>query len=302
MTRFLDAHRDRFAVAEMCRVLGWNASTYYAYKKRQPSNRALRDADLAEDITRVYAHNYQVYGARKVWVTLRRQGVAVARCTVARLMRELGMTGVRRGRTPVRTTTPDAHAARALPDLVDRQFTANRPNQLWTADLTYVPLQRGGFCYTALITDVYSRMIVGWAVSTSLATDLPLAALEMALWRRRSHDLSGLIHHSDRGTQYTSLRYADRLDLERIAASVGSVGDSYDNALIESAIGLYKTELIDQHRPWHTTLDVELATLEYTNWFNHERIHTAIGDRPPIEHEAAYRTPTPPALAESITQ
>lgn len=262
MTRFIDAHRERFGVAPICRALGWASSTYYAYKKRSPSDRALRDADLCEDIARVYARNYQVYGARKVWITLRREGIAVARCTVERLMAELGLVGVRRGRKPAKTTTPDDQAAAALPDLVDRRFVASRPDELWTADLTYVPLQRGGFCYTALITDVYSRMIVGWAVGTSLATDLPLAALEMALWRRHSRDLAGLVHHSDRGCQYTSLRYADRLDLECIAASVGSVGDSYDNALMESAIGLYKTELIDHHSPWPTPLDVEFATLE----------------------------------------
>ena len=287
MVAFIDDYREVYGVEPICRELPIAPQTYYAYKRRAPSDRALRDAYLREQIQRVYDENFKVYGARKVWIELGREGIAVARCTVERLMRAMGLQGVRRGPTAPTTTSPDRQAAQALPDLLDRDFTATRPDQVWCADLTYVALADGGFCYTALITDVYTRGIVGWAVGTSLATDLPLAALEQAL-HRRGGALDGLIHHSDRGCQYTSVRYADRLDLERITASMGSVGDSYDNALIESAIGLYKTELIGRHGPWRTALDVELATLEYINWFNHKRIHTAIGDRPPAEHEAAY--------------
>jgi transposase InsO family protein len=190
------------------------------------------------------------------------------------------------------TTRVDDQAAKALPDLVGRRFTATRPNQTWVADLTYVSTGTG-FCYLALITDVFSRLIVGWAIGVSLHTNLPLAALEMALWRREPANLEGLVHHSDRGSQYTSVRYADRLDLARIAASVGSVGDSYDNALAETTIGLYKTELIDRHGPWQGRDHVELATLEYINWYNNRRLHGACRDVPPVEYEAAYWAANP---------
>jgi putative transposase len=287
MVAFIDDHREVYGVEPICAELPIAPQTYYAYKRRAPSDRALRDTYLREQIQRVYDDNFKVYGARKLWLELNREGIRVARCTVERLMHAMGLQGVRRGLRRARTTNPDRQAAQTLPDLVEREFTAARPDQVWCADMTYVSLAGDGFCYTALITDVYSRRVVGWAVGTSLAADLPLAALEQAL-HRRGGTLDGLIHHSDRGCQYTSVRYADRLDLERITASMGAVGDSYDNALVESAIGLYKTELIDRHGPWPTALDVELATLEYINWFNHTRIHTAIGDRPPAEHEAAY--------------
>jgi putative transposase len=200
MTRFIDGHRERFGVTPICRVLGWNPSTYYAYKARPPSDRALRDAWLGEQIERVYADNYRVYGARKVWIQLHREGIPVARCTVERLMRDLGLEGARRGGTRKTTTRVDDQAAKALPDLVGRRFTATRPNQTWVADLTYVSTGTG-FCYLALITDVFSRLIVGWAIGVSLHTNLPLAALEMALWRREAAGLEGLVHHSDRAKQ-----------------------------------------------------------------------------------------------------
>jgi putative transposase len=220
MTRFIDAHRERFGVAPICRALGWCESTYYNHKARPPSDRALRDDWLRGEIRRVYDDNYKVYGARKVWIELRREGIRVARCTVERLMREMGLEGARRGGNGKRTTKPDAAAAAALPDLVDRCFEAERPNQVWVADLTYVATAVG-FVYAAFVTDVFSRMIVGWAVGTSQHANLPLAALDMAMWRREPANLEGLVHHSDRGSQYTSVRYADRLDLARIAASVG---------------------------------------------------------------------------------
>lgn len=292
MTCFIDAHREWFGVAPICRALDWCASTYYAYKARPPSDRALRDAWLLEQIERVYEDNYKVYGARKVWLQLHREDITVARCAVERLMRANGLVGARRGGTVKKTTKADDAAGTARPDLVDRCFTAARPNQTWVADLTYVSTG-SGFCYAAFVADVYSRLIVGWALGTSLHTNLPLAALEMALWRRQADSLEGLVHHSDRGCQYTSVRYASRLDLARIAGSVGSVGDSYDNALAETTIGLYKTELIVPQGPWRTRDHLELATLEYINWFNEHRLHGACGDVPPAEYEAAYRAANP---------
>jgi len=215
---------------------------------------------------------------------LNREGIRVARCTVGRLMRELGLRGVRRGKA-VRTTSPDAGVPRP-PDLVERDFAAMRPNQLWVADLTYVRTF-SGFCYVALVIDVYSRLIVGWSLGTTLRTEMPLEALEMALWRR-GRTLEGLVHHSDRGSQYTSIRYTERLAEAGIAPSVGSAGDAYDNALAESTIGLYKTELINRGRPWRTPERVEIATLEYLDWWNNRRLHSEIGDVPPAEKEALY--------------
>jgi putative transposase len=232
----------------------------------------------------VHEQNFGVYGARKVWRQLHREGHPVARCTVERLMRELGLEGARRGRTRRTTTTGESGPKPA--DLVDRDFSSDRPSQLWVADLTYVATW-SGFCYVAFIIDAYSRFIVGWQASRSLRTDLALDALEMAIWRRRG-ELEGLVHHSDRGSQYLSIRYTERLADAGGVTSVGSRGDSYDNALAETIIGLYKTELIRRRGPWKGLDDVEYATLEWVDWFNHRRLLEPIGDLPPAEFEAAY--------------
>jgi putative transposase len=292
MTRYIDEHRERFGVAAICDVLGWNVSTYYAHKARPPSNRALRDEQLKTEIRRVFTENFEVYGARKIWRQLNREGIAVARCTVERLMREMGIRGAIRGK-PYKTTRAGVSAP-ALPDLVDRDFTAGRPNETWVADITYVRTWEG-FTHVALVIDVFSRMIVGWSIASHLRTDLPLEALEFAIWRR-DEDLDGLVHHSDRGSQYTSIRYTQRLAEGGIEPSVGSVGDSYDNALAETTIGLFKTELIARRGPWRTRSQVELATLEWIDWFNHRRLHQSLGYVPPAEFEATYydtKTPTP---------
>ena len=284
MTAFIDEHRGLLGVEPICRVMELNPSTYWAACSRPPSARSLRDEALRPEIKRVHKANYGVYGAHKVWKQLNREGIRVARCTVARLMRELHLRGVRRGKTVI-TTTPDAGAPRPA-DLVARHFVATRPNQLWVADLSYVRTW-AGFCYVAFVIDVYSRLIVGWSLGTTLRTEMPLEALEMALWRR-GRALEGLVHHSDRGTQYTSIRYTERLAEAGIAPSVGSAGDAYDNALAESTIGLYKAELIRRKGPWRTPDQVEIATLEYIDWWNNRRLHTEIGDIPPAEKEAMY--------------
>jgi putative transposase len=235
----------------------------------------------------VHRDNYGVYGARKVWRQLRREGIEVARCTVERLMRHQNLRGVVRGKTR-RTTIPAEVAARPA-DLLDRDFTATAPNQRWVADITYVATW-AGFVYVAFISDLFSRRIVGWRASTSLRADLALDALEHAVWQRTRDgaDLGGLIHHSDRGVQYLAIRYTERLAEIGAVASVGSVADSYDNAAAESLIGLYKTELIRQRGPWRGLDQVELATLEWVDWFNHRRLHSACGDIPPAEHEDHY--------------
>ncbi len=282
---FIDAHRARFGVEPICQVLAVAPSTYYAQKTRPPSSRSVRDEALKERVRAVFAANYAVYGAQKVWKQLVREGEQVARCTVERLMRLEGLEGVRRGRGTKRTTRSDERQQRPR-DLVDRRFSAAAPNRLWVADLTYVRTF-AGWVYVAFIVDVYSRAIVGWHADRTLRTDLALTALEMALWHRRGERLDGLVHHSDRGSQYLSVRYTERVAEAGLAGSVGSRGDSYDNALAESTIGLYKTELVER-RAWRTLEDVELATFEYVDWFNHRRLHTAIGDIPPAEHEARY--------------
>ena len=261
-------------------------STYYAAKNRPPSARERRDAELLVEIRRVWKENYEVYGARKVWAQLNREGIRVARCTVERLMRPAGLTGALRGGARPRTTTPDLAAARPA-DLVDRQFTADRPNALWVADFTYVPTW-AGMVYVAFVTDVYSRKIVGWRLDTTMRTDLPLDALEMAIWGRKGESLEGLIHHSDRGSQYTSIRYTERLVEAGAKPSVGSVGDSYDNALAESVNGLYKTELIHRKGPWRTADDVELATFEWVDWYNNRRIHSSCQNMSPADFEALF--------------
>jgi putative transposase len=287
----VDAHRDRFGVEPICRVLQVAPSSYYAAKDRRPCPRRVRDEALKVEIGRVHAANYGVYGARKMWRQLHRDGVPVARCTVERLMRELGLAG--RSRGAKRRTTIPADTAAAHPDRVERRFVADAPNQLWIADITYVATW-SGFAYTAFVTDVYSRRIVGWRVATTLRTDLALDALEMAIWSR-TENLEGLVHHSDRGAQYLSIRYTERLATEGAVTSVGSRGDSYDNAMAESIIGLYKSELITMRGPWRTANDVELATLSWVHWWNTTRLHSAIGHLPPDEFEAAHYAHQPPA-------
>jgi len=288
MVSFIDEHRDVHGVEPICRQLQIAPSTFYDHqaKRRDPqrrSARAKRDDELCVDVQRVFNENLSVYGIHKVWRQMNREDIRVARCTVARLMKRLGLEGTRRGRR-CRTTIPDTDATRPA-DLVQRQFTADRPNQLWVADITYVATWRG-FAYVAFVVDVYSRHIVGWRVARSMRTDLVLDALEQAVWTRGG--ARGVIHHSDRGSQYLSIRYSERLAEAGMASSVGSRGDSYDNAMAETINGLYKAELIHRRGPWKTVDDVEFATLEWVDWFNKRRLLTSIGDVPPVEYEAAY--------------
>jgi putative transposase len=296
---FIDGHKDRFGVQPICRVLAEHGaqiapSTYYAAVSRPPSSRTVRDQQLADEILRVWKANYEVYGAFKVWRELNRQGIAVARCTVERLMRQLGIAGTRRGRK-IRTTAADTRHERAA-DLLHRDFTASAPNRRWVADFTYVATW-AGIVYVAFVVDLYSRAIVGWSAATSKRTKLVLDALQMALWRRgrSGHAVQpGLIHHSDAGSQYTSFAFSGHLLAEGIDASIGSVGDALDNALMESTIGLYKTELINRRGPWRTLADVELATAEWVDWFNTTRLHRSIGAVPPNEYESMYYAQTQP--------
>jgi putative transposase len=284
MTAFIRERKDEFGVEPMCAQLPIAPSTYYASVSRPPSARHLCDEELKPEIIRVYEANQSVYGHRKVWRQLRREGFSVARCTVERLMRALGLQGEVRGKT-WKTTFPDLSAPRPF-DLVDRHFAVAAPNRLWVADLTYVRTW-SGFVYAAFIVDAYSRMILGWQVSATLRTDLALDALEMALWRR-DDDVGGLVHHSDRGVQYLSIRYTERLAEAGVAISVGSRGDAFDNALAETINGLYKTELIRKRGPWKTLEDVEFATLEWVDWFNNRRLLEPIGYVPPAEFEEMF--------------
>ena len=298
---FIDAHRDRFGVAPICRVLSEHGCTiaprtYYAFKTRPASARAIRDSELRVEIRRVhFASRGGLYGVRKVWHQLANEGIIVGRERVARLMRAEGLQGVRRGKR-VRTTIADDTAARPA-DLVDRKFVAERPNQLWIVDFTYVSTW-AGFVYVAFAIDVFSRMIVGWRADRSMTTDLPLDALDMALWHRgrRGQSVRGVVHHSDAGSQYTSIAYTDRLAEAGALASIGSVGDSYDNAMAESVIGLFKTELVRWEGPWHGLDDLELAVLGWVDWFNHTRLYEALGYQTPAAVEAEYyrsiQTPT----------
>ena len=292
---FIEAHRERFGVEPICRVLTEHGcaiapSTYYAARRRAPSARAVRDAELLPEIVRVHGDpdiGRGLYGVRKVWHQLRREGRAVPRCQVERLMRAAGLQGARRGRRFV-TTKPDLAAARP-PDLVNRNFSAGRPNLLWLVDFTYVPTW-SGVAFTAFVSDAFSRRIVGWRTAASMPTQLPLDALEMALWTRArvGEDVVGLVHHSDAGNQYTSIRYSSRLSDAGAVASIGSVGDSYDNAQAESLIGLYKTECTKREGPWRGVDDLELATLSWVHWFNETRLHGSIGHVPPAEYEAVH--------------
>ena len=286
---FVDDHRDEYGVEPICRVLPIAPSTYYEQKVRQADPyrlppRIRHDMALRDEIQRVWDENFQVYGARKVWLQLIREAHRVARCTIERLMRQMGLQGAIRGKRSKVTTVADGGSHRP-PDLVERDFTASQPNQLWVADLTYVASWTG-FVYVAFVIDVFSRMIVGWRVSNRLRSDLALDALEQALHARPDSD--GLVHHSDRGGQYLSIRYTERLAQSGIESSVGSVSDSYDYALAETIIGLFKTEVIHPRGPWRNLEHVEFETLKWVDWFNNRRLLQPIGDIPPVEFEQVH--------------
>lgn len=263
-------------------------STYYEHLEREPSRREVHDEQLKAHVSRIHAANYGVYGARKVWLALNREGIEVARCTVERLMADLGLRGAVRGKA-IATTIADPGAVRPA-DLVGRRFGPVAPNRLWVADLTYVSTW-SGFAYVALVTDAYARRILGWRVASTMATTMVLDSIEQAIWTRQRDgilDLKDVVHHTDRGSQYTSIRFTERLAEAGIQPSVGAVGSSYDNALAETINGLYKTELIKPGKPWRTIEDVELATARWVDWFNHRRLYEYCGDVPPAELEAAY--------------
>jgi putative transposase len=288
MVAFIDDHRGKYGVESICSQLPIAPSVYYEQKARQAKPerippRVRRDIAMAVQIQRVYADNFKVYGARKVWLQLTREAIPIARCTVERLMRSLGLQGVRRGKS-CRTTFADSGKNKPA-DLVQRQFKATRPNELWVADFTYVATW-AGFVYVAFIIDVFARLVIGWRVARSMKTDLVLDALEQALWSRSNID--GVIHHSDHGSQYLSIRYSERMIDAGVTPSVGTTGDSYDNALAETIIGLYKTEVIHHRGPWRNMDTVEYATLEWVDWFNNRRLLKPIGNMPPVEFETAY--------------
>ena len=290
MIAFIDDHRASLGVEPICRELPIAPSTYHAEigRRADPSKappRVRRDVALRGDIRRVWEENFGVYGVRKVWRQLGREGVSVARCTVARLMRQMGLQGIVRGKS-VRTTISDKAVLCSL-DRVNRDFKAPAPNRLWVSDFTYVATW-SGFVYVAFVIDVYARRIVGWRVSRSAEASFVLDALEQAIHSRRPAEGGGLIHHSDRGSQYLSIRYTERLGEAGIAPSVGSVGDSYDNALAETVIGLFKTEVIRRRGPWRGIEPVEFATLEWVDWFNNRRLLEPIGNVPPVEAEARF--------------
>jgi transposase InsO family protein len=290
MKAFIDENRVAYGVEPICRVLPIAPSTYHEHAARRadPSRapaRERRDAELCREIRRVFAENFGVYGVRKVWRQMKREGFDIARCTVSRLMRQMGLKGVVRGKS-VRTTISDTSAPSPL-DRVNRIFKAPRPNMLWLSDFTYVATW-SGFVYVAFVIDAFARRIVGWRVSRSARADFVLDALEQALHQRQPFAGGELVHHSDRGSQYVSIRYTERLAEAGIEPSVGSVGDSYDNALAETVIGLFKTEIIHRRGPWRSFETVEFATLEWVDWFNNRRLLEPIGNIPPAEAEAAY--------------
>ncbi len=290
MIAFIDEHRALHGVEPICRVLPIAPSTYHAHAARRADPgklpaRARRDITLRTEIRRVYEENFRVYGVRKVWRQLLREGIAVARCTVARLMRTMGLQGIVRGKK-VRTTISNAAAPCPL-DRVNRQFKAPRPNALWVSDFTYVATW-AGFVYVAFVIDTFARRIVGWRVSRTAHAGFVLDALEQALYERRPVRGGGLVHHSDRGVQYVSIKYTERLAKAGVEPSLGSVGDSYDNALAETINGLYKAEVIHRRGPWRSFEAVEFATLEWVDWFNNRRRLEPIGNIPPAEAEATY--------------
>ena len=284
MNQFIEAHRKRFGVEPICQTLEIAPSTYYAARDREPSQRTQQDGTLKQEISRVHRENFGVYGSEKIWRQLMREGWIVGRDRIARLMHALDLRGAVRRRTT--RTTISKPEFNHPGDLVNRAFTAAAPNQLWVTDITYVSTWEG-FAYTTFVIDVFSRRIVGWVVARSLTTEATIGALEMALWQRRGIDLTGLVAHSDKGVQFTSIRYTDRLAEVGALRSVGSTGDSYDNALAETVNGLYKAELIPQRASWRTIAEVEAATAEWVAWWNHKRLHSACGWVPPAEFEAA---------------
>lgn len=290
MKAFIDDHRDAYGVEPICRVLPIAPSTYHEHAARRADRarrpeRTRRDEALKEEVRRVFDENFGVYGVRKVWRQMKREGFEIARCTVTRLMRQMGLKGVVRGKS-IRTTIRDSSAPCPL-DRVKRVFKAPQPNMLWVSDFTYVATW-SGFVYVAFVIDAFARRIIGWRVSRSIRADFVLDALEQALHQRQPFAGSGLVHHSDRGSQYVSIRYTERLAEAGIDPSVGSVGDSYDNALAETVIGLFKAELIHRRGPWRSFEGVEFATLEWVDWFNNRRLLEPIGNIPPAEAEAAY--------------
>ena len=293
MIRFIDMHRDQFGVELICRVLkdavrGFLTSRgYRAAKARPASARQLKDELLVPEVVRLHAENYGVYGARKVWLQLNREGIEVARCTVERLMQQLGLRGAVRGR--VKRTTIGDPAAQRPQDLVQRKFAPAAPNRLWVADMTYVSTW-SGWVYVAFVIDAYARRIIGWRTGTTMTTELVLDAIEHAIWTREraGWDVKDVVHHTDRGAQYTSIAFTERLAEAGIQPSVGAVGSSYDNALAETINGLYKTEVIKPRGPWRNADQVEFATAEWVDWFNHRRLYQYCGDVPPAEMEAAY--------------
>lgn len=300
MIGFIDKHRQDYGVEPICRVLPIAPSTYHDHvaKRRNPAlaaPRVQRDIALQVEVDRVFSENFKVYGVRKVWRQLQREGKVVARCTVERLMRSLGLQGVIRGK-PIRTTFGDKTVTCPL-DRVNRDFSAPRPNALWVSDFTYVSTW-GGFVYVAFVIDTFARRIVGWRVSRTAHAGFVLDALEQALHDRRPIHDGGLVHHSDRGSQYLSIKYTERLAEAGVEPSVGSVGDSYDNALAETINGLYKAEVIHRRGPWRNFESVEFATLEWVDWFNHRRLLEPIGNTPPAEaEERYYASLDEPALA-----
>lgn len=298
MSAFVEEHRSRFGVGPICRTLEVSASAYYERTKGYRSTREVSDQRLLAEIEQVHEDSYGAYGSRRTWKELRRRGIRCARCTVERLMRENGIQGAKRRGKPWRTTTSDPEG-RHRPDLVDRDFSAERPNELWVADFTYLRTWEG-VVFLSFVVDVFSRMVVGWQLATNMRTDLVLDALRMALGLRSPGAEVALVHHSDRGSQYTSAEFTQALDANDVLGSLGSTGDAYDNALAESFVDTFKTELFAD-RVWRTVEQAELAIVEWVAWFNHERLHSSLGDIPPVEFEQAYReragVAQPPASA-----
>jgi putative transposase len=297
VSRYVDEERDRFGVEPICKTLGVSVSAYYQRRRGQRSARAVEDERLLDRIREVHAANYYAYGYRRMWKALRRAGEEVPRCRVQRLMRTNGIVGAKRRGKPWRTTRPDPQAARR-PDLVQRDFSAAKPNELWVADISYLRCWEG-LVFFAFVLDAYSRMIVGWQLASHMRTDLVLDALRMALHRRGPGADVELVHHSDRGSQYTSIDYTQTLADHRVLASVGSVGDAYDNALAESFVESFKTELITD-RVWRTRSQLELAVVEYTGWYNATRLHESLGHIPPIEYEQQHPAQRATTLAGAM--
>jgi putative transposase len=297
VSRFVDEHRGRFGVEPICRTVGVSVSAYYQRGSGRRSARAVADERLLSRIRELHAANYYAYGYRRVWLALRRAGERVPRCRVQRLMRANGIVGAKRRGKPWRTTKPDPQAARR-PDLVQRDFRAEAPNRLWVADISYLRCWEG-LVFFAFVLDAYSRPIVGWQLASHMRTDLVLDALKMALHRRGPGADVELVHHSDRGSQYTSIDYTQTLADHRVLASVGSVGDAYDNALAESFLDSFKTELIAD-RVWRTRSQLELAVVEYIGWYNADRLHESLGHTPPLEYEKHHHARRPTTLAEAM--